>query len=121
MSKKYKINLAKQLSCLKASKRLPCRYSDGTEDKRPLYFNARIGRSKRIMGGFRDVIFLSFIEGTKGLYYKVNANGSIELPQSLLRRITHNAQGEAKFSMVTTIDDNDKKIIVPFMDSKGEF
>lgn len=119
--KRYKINLSKQIRYLEAEKTLPCLKTDGSKDKRPLYFNVRIRRDKRVRGGLRDVLVLSFSEGTKGVYYKVNTNGSVELPRTLIQKITNGKDGKVIYSMISAIDDKGQKILVPWLDNKGNF
>jgi hypothetical protein len=112
--KRYKINLKKQLSLC------------GRKD---LYFSVFVGRDRRVMKGQRNVLVISpFIGNAKSSLseselgrYKVNVNGSVEIPKSLIKMITHGSKDTMIYSMISAIDDKTKKILVPWLDDKGDF
>lgn len=109
--KRYKINLASQIA-----------YFDPDEGK-GLYFTVSVGRDKRVMKGKRDVLIIEQVDSEADFdhKYKVNKNRSIEIPKSVIRWITHDQDDNPMFSMISAIDDKARKILVPWLDGKGNF
>lgn len=114
MRKRYKINLKKQLE-FRSQKR--ANYEP--------YFSFSVSTDKRIKNHKRSVIVLEPSDlvpaWRRNGHYKVNKNGSIELPSNIIKLITHDENGKMIFRAITAIDDEDRKIIVPFLDEKGDF
>ena len=115
MRKRYKINLTKQLAAIGKKK----------NGKTPVYFSFSLSSDKRIKNHKRAVLVLELSDKVpawrRNGHYKVNSNGSIELPTNVIKLITHNENGDPVFRAITAIDDEDRKIIVPFLDEKGDF
>lgn len=112
--KRYKINLSKQIKTAKNS---------------PNYFSVYVGRDKRVMKGLRNVLILEAYQGNSNDSlspselgrYKTNVNGSVEIPKSLIKLVTHDENGSIKYSMISAIDDKARKILVPWLDNRGNF
>ena len=114
--KRYKINLSKQIEYLESHG-----FIKPNTSPKSLSFGVSIKKDKRVRKGKRDVLVIAFKPKKADRYYQVNVNGSIEVPKEIIQRITNTADGEKQFSMISPVDDGGQKIIVPWLDSQGQF